>query len=72
VTEGWRKLRNEIHALYSSPDILRMTKSRRIGLAGQVAHMGEMRNAYKVLVGKPEDKRPLRRPMLMCVCDIKT
>ncbi|KAJ4448339.1 hypothetical protein ANN_10354 [Periplaneta americana] len=59
----WRKLRNaELHALYSSPDIIRNIKSRRLRWAGHVARMGESRNAYRVLVGRPEGKRPLGRP----------
>jgi hypothetical protein len=45
--------------MYSSPGIIRMIKSRRIRCAGYVARMGEKRNAYKLLVGKPERKRPL-------------
>jgi hypothetical protein len=48
--------------LYSSPHIIRMIKSRRIRLVGHVARMGEKRNAYRILVGKPERKRPLERP----------
>ncbi|KAJ4435542.1 hypothetical protein ANN_18158 [Periplaneta americana] len=63
VTGEWRKLHNtELHALYSSPDIIRDIKSRRLGWAGNVARMGEARNAYRVLVGRPEEKRPLGRP----------
>jgi hypothetical protein len=48
--------------LYSSPSIIRMMKSGRKRRAGHVAGMGEKRNAYRILVGKPERKRPLRRP----------
>jgi hypothetical protein len=48
--------------LYSSPDIIRQIKSKRMRWAGHVAHMGEGRNVYRVLVGKPEGKRPLGRP----------
>ncbi|KAJ4442380.1 hypothetical protein ANN_03966 [Periplaneta americana] len=63
VTGEWRKLNNtELHALYSSPDIIRNIKSRRLRWAGHVARMGEYRNAYRVLVGRPEGKRPLGRP----------
>ncbi|KAJ4427566.1 hypothetical protein ANN_25214 [Periplaneta americana] len=63
VTGEWRKLHNtELHALYSSLDIIRNIKSRRLRWAGHVARMGESRNAYKVLVGRPEGKRPLGRP----------
>jgi hypothetical protein len=59
----WRKLHNgELHNLYTPPDIIRQIKSRRIRWAGHVARMGEGRNVYRVLVGKPEGKRPLGRP----------
>jgi hypothetical protein len=58
----WRKLHNEeLHNLYSLPNIIRMIKSRRMRWAGHVARMGERRNAYMILVGKPEGKRPLGR-----------
>ncbi|KAJ4449029.1 hypothetical protein ANN_00423 [Periplaneta americana] len=61
VTGEWRKLHNtELHALYSSPDIIRNIKSRRLRWAGHVAHMGESRNAYRVLVGRPEGKKTFR------------
>jgi len=60
----WRKLRNEeLNDLYSSPNIIRLIKSRRITWAWHVARMGEKRGVYRVLVGKPEGKRPLGRPM---------
>ncbi|KAJ4450993.1 hypothetical protein ANN_02428, partial [Periplaneta americana] len=63
VTGEWRKLHNaELHALYSSPDIIRNIKSRRLKWAGYVAHMGESRNAYRVLVGRSEGKRLSGRP----------
>ncbi|KAJ4439473.1 hypothetical protein ANN_07597, partial [Periplaneta americana] len=63
VTGEWGKLHNaELHALYPSPDIIRNIKSRRLRWAGHVARMGEFRNAYRVLVGRPEGKRPLGRP----------
>ncbi|KAJ4436915.1 hypothetical protein ANN_17047 [Periplaneta americana] len=63
VTGEWRKLHNtELHALYSSPDIIRNLKSRRLRWAGHVARMGESRNAYRVLVERPEGKIPLGRP----------
>ena len=63
VTREWRKLHiEELHDLYSSPNIIRMFKSRRMRLAGHVASMGERRGAYRVLVGKIEGKRPLGRP----------
>jgi hypothetical protein len=63
VTGEWRKLHNEeLHNLYSSPYIIRQIKSRRMRWVGHVAHMGEGRNVYRVLVGKPEGKSPLERP----------
>jgi hypothetical protein len=63
VTGEWRKLHNgELHNLYSSPDIVRQIKSRRMRWAGHVARTGEGRNVYRALVGKPEGKRPLERP----------
>jgi hypothetical protein len=52
----------ELHNLYSSPDIIRQVKARRMRWAGHVARMGEERKVYKVLVGKPEGKSPLGRP----------
>jgi hypothetical protein len=58
-----RKLHSwELHNLYSSPDIIRQIKSRRMSWAGHVARMAEGRNVYRVLVGKPEGKSPLERP----------
>ena len=58
-----RKLHNvELQALYSSPNIIRNLKLRRLRWAEHVAHMEESRNEYRVLVGKPEGKRPLGRP----------
>jgi hypothetical protein len=63
VTGQWRKLHNEeLHNLYSSAAIIRQVKSRRMRWAGHVARMGEEKKVYKVLVGKPEGKRPLGRP----------
>jgi len=62
VTGVWRKLHNEeLNDLYSSPNIVRVINSRRIGWAEHVARMGERRGVYWVLVGKPEGKRPLGR-----------
>jgi hypothetical protein len=63
VMEGWRELHNEeLHDLYSSPSIIRIMTSRRMGWAGHVAQTGEKRNVHRLLVGKPEGKRPLGRP----------
>jgi hypothetical protein len=57
VTGEWRKLHNkELHDLYSSPSIIRIIKLRRMTWAGHVARMGEKRNAYRLLVGKPEGR----------------
>jgi hypothetical protein len=63
VTGVWRKLHNEeLHNLYSSQSIIRMMKSRRVRWAGHVARVGKKRNTCRILVGKPERKRPLGRP----------
>ena len=63
VTEEWRRLHNEeLNDLYSSPNIVWVIKLRRMRWAGHVARMGEERGAYRVLVGKPEGKKPLGRP----------
>jgi hypothetical protein len=72
VTGGWRKLHNEeLHSLYSSPSIIIMMKSRRMRWAGHVARMGAKRNVYRILVGKPEGKRPLGRPRRRWADNIK-
>jgi hypothetical protein len=61
--ESWRKLHNdELHNLYSSPNIVRVIKSRRMRWDGHVVRIGEVRGVYRVLIGKPECKRPLGRP----------
>ena len=63
MTGEWRKLHNEeLSDLYSLPNIVWVVKSRRMRWAGHVAHMGEGRGVHRVLVGKPEGKRPLGRP----------
>jgi hypothetical protein len=60
---SWKKLHNdELHSLYSSPNIVRVIKSRKMRWVGHVARMGEGRGVYRVLVGRPEGKRPLGRP----------
>jgi hypothetical protein len=62
IIGSWRKLHNEeLYNLYSSPDIIRMIKTRRMKWAGHAACMGEERNPYWFLVGKPERKRSLER-----------
>jgi hypothetical protein len=72
VTGGWRKLHNEeLRDLYSWPSIITIFKSRRTRWAGHVARRGEERNAYRLLVGKPEGKRPLGRPRRRWVVNIK-
>jgi hypothetical protein len=63
VTGEWRRLHNEeLNDLNSSPNIVRVIKWRRMRWAGHVARMGEERLVYRVLVGKPEERRPLGRP----------
>ena len=63
VRGEWRKLHNEeLSDLYSLSNIVRVVKSRRMRWVGHVARMGEGRGVYRVLVGKPEGKRPLGRP----------
>jgi hypothetical protein len=72
VTGGWRKLHNEeLRDLYSSPSIIRIIKSRSMRWAGHVARMRKKRNAYRLLVGKPEGKRPLGRPKLRWVDNVR-
>jgi hypothetical protein len=72
VTGRWKKLYNEeLRDLYSSPRMIRIIKSMRMRWAGHVARMGEKRNAYRLLVAKPEGKRPLGRPRRRWVDNIK-
>jgi len=66
-----RLLIEELNDLYSTPNIVRVIKSRRMRWAGHVARMGEERGAYRVLVGKPEGKRPLGRPRRRWVDNIR-
>ena len=71
---GWiiRRLHNEeLYDLYSSPNIVRVIKSKRMRWVGHVARMGEERGVYRVLVGKPEGKRPLGRPRRRWVDNIR-
>jgi hypothetical protein len=63
LTREWRKLHNEgLHNLYSPPNIIRKIRSRKMRWAGHVAHTGEERKVYKVLVGMPEGRRSFGRP----------
>jgi hypothetical protein len=72
IAECMRKLHNEeLRDLYSSPSIIRIIKSKRMRLAGHVARMGEKRNPYRSLVGKPEGKRSLGRPRRRWVHNIR-
>jgi hypothetical protein len=72
VTRGWKKLHNEeLHDVCSSPSIIRRIKSKRMRWVGHVARMAEKRNEYRLLVGKPEGKRPLGRPKRWWVDNIK-
>ena len=73
LTGEWRRLHNEeLNDLKSSPNIVRVLKSRRMRWAGHVARMGEDRGVYRVLVGKPEGKRPLGRLRRRWVDNIRT
>jgi hypothetical protein len=72
VTRHWRKLHNEeFHNLYSSPSVIRMIKSRRMRWAGHVVQMGTKRNAYRILIRKPDGKGPVGRPRYRWVDNIK-
>jgi len=63
VAGSWRRLHNEkLYNLYTSPNIISVIKSKMMRWAGHVAHMGEIRHAYNILIGKPEGKRPLGGP----------
>jgi hypothetical protein len=73
ATGEWRRLhKEELNDLYSSPNIIRVIKSRRIRWAGHVARMGEERGAYRILVGRPEGRRPLGRSRCRWEGSIKT
>ena len=73
VSGEWRRVHNEeLNDLYSSPNIVRLIKSRRMRWAGHVARMCEERGVYRVLVGKPEGRRPLGRPRRRWVHNIRT
>ena len=72
VTGEWRRLPNEeLSDLYSSPNIVRVIKSRRMRWAGHVARMGEEKGVFRVLVGKPKGKRPQGRPRRRWVDNIR-
>jgi hypothetical protein len=72
ATGEWRRLHNEeLNDLYSSPNIIRVIKSRRLRWAGHAANTGEGRGAYRILVGRPEGRRPLGRPRRRWVDNIK-
>jgi hypothetical protein len=73
ATGEWRRLHNEeLNDLYSSQNIIRVMKSRRMRWAGHVARMGEKRGAYRILVGRSEGRRPLGRPRRRWEDNIKT
>ena len=72
VTGKWRRLHNdELNDLYSSLNFVRVIKSRRMRWVGHVARMGEEKGAYRVLLGKPEGRRPLGRPRRRWVNNIR-
>jgi hypothetical protein len=72
MTGGCEKLHNEmLHKSYSSPSIIRMIKSRKMKWAGHVARIGEKRNTYKLLVGKPEGNRKIGKTRRRWVYNIK-
>jgi hypothetical protein len=72
VMGGWKKMHNdELHNLYSSPSIISMTKSRMMRWAGHVTRLEKKRNACRILVGKPKEKRPLGKQRRRWVDSIK-
>jgi hypothetical protein len=72
VTGGWRKLHNEeLHDFYSSPSIIRIIKWRGMVWVGHMARLREKRNVYSILIGMPEEKRPLGRPRRRWIDNIK-
>jgi hypothetical protein len=72
MTERWRNLHDEeLHSLYSTPSIIRMIKSRSMGWVKHVARTGAKRNARRILVGKPEEKRPVGKPKPRWMDNIK-
>ena len=72
ITGEWRRLHNEeVNDLHSSPNIVRVIKSRRMRWAGHVARMGEERGVYRVLVGKREGRKPVGRPRRRWVDNIR-
>ena len=72
VTREWRRLHNEeLNDLYSSPNIVRVIKSRRMRWDGHVARMGEERRVYRVFLEKPEGRRPVGRPRCRWVDNIR-
>ena len=73
VTGEWRRLHiEELNDLYSSPIIVRVIKSRRMRWPGHVARVGDEKGLYRILVGKPEGRRPMGRPRLRWVDNIST
>jgi hypothetical protein len=70
VTGGWRKLHNEeLHDMYSSPSVITMIQSSSMRWAGHVERIGTKRISYRILVGKPEGRTPLGRPILKWILD---
>jgi hypothetical protein len=72
VAGGWRRLHSEeLHYLHASPNVVRVMKSRKVKWTGSVARMGQMRNLYKILLGKPEGKGALGKPSCRWVGTIR-